>query len=181
MTVKKYKLKSIRPITVRTSNGKTYNLIAGTNTLELELEDYNSLLEALGIKTHIVNRVDTYKKPIPMNRSKSTDDRHRGLPLWARRHNLQEVISKESVKETTSINNEITETAITTNEKALENIKTDETEVTSNETLSVEVTADSKIDYLTWSYSDLKAEYKKRTGNTCKLKKDDLIKFLQEN
>ena len=35
-------------------------------------------------------------------------------------------------------------------------------------------------DYSTWSLKQLKSEYKKITGENCKLKKDDIILFLQE-
>ena len=37
------------------------------------------------------------------------------------------------------------------------------------------------VDYSSWSYTKLKAEYKAITGNTCKLKKADVIQFLQEH
>ena len=39
----------------------------------------------------------------------------------------------------------------------------------------------SKPDYSTWSTTKLKAEYKSITGNNCKLKKDEIISFLQEH
>ena len=35
-------------------------------------------------------------------------------------------------------------------------------------------------DYSAWSLKQLKSEYKKITGENCKLKKDDIILFLQE-
>ena len=35
-------------------------------------------------------------------------------------------------------------------------------------------------DYSAWSLKQLKSEYKKITGENCKLKKDDIISFLQE-
>ena len=35
-------------------------------------------------------------------------------------------------------------------------------------------------DYSAWSLKQLKYEYKKITGENCKLKKDDIISFLQE-
>lgn len=37
------------------------------------------------------------------------------------------------------------------------------------------------VDYSTWSYNDLKAEYKNVTGKSCKLKKAEIIAFLQEH
>ena len=36
------------------------------------------------------------------------------------------------------------------------------------------------VDYSAWSLKQLKSEYKKITGENCKLKKDDIISFLQE-
>lgn len=38
-----------------------------------------------------------------------------------------------------------------------------------------------EVDYSTWSYTKLKAEYKAITGKACKLKKDEVIAFLQEH
>lgn len=40
---------------------------------------------------------------------------------------------------------------------------------------------DNGVDYSTWSYTKLKAEYKAITGKLCKLKKDEVIAFLQEH
>jgi len=37
------------------------------------------------------------------------------------------------------------------------------------------------VDYTTWSYTKLKAEYKRITGSNCKLKKAEVIQFLQEH
>ena len=37
-----------------------------------------------------------------------------------------------------------------------------------------------RADYSAWSLKQLKSEYKKITGENCKLKKDDIISFLQE-
>lgn len=36
------------------------------------------------------------------------------------------------------------------------------------------------VDYSAWPLKQLKSEYKKITGENCKLKKDDIISFLQE-
>ena len=36
------------------------------------------------------------------------------------------------------------------------------------------------VDYSAWSLKQLKSEYKKITGENCKLKKDDIVSFLQE-
>ena len=41
--------------------------------------------------------------------------------------------------------------------------------------------AKEEVDYSTWSYTKLKAEYKAITGKACKLKKDEVIAFLQEH
>ena len=40
--------------------------------------------------------------------------------------------------------------------------------------------ANAGADYSAWSLKQLKSEYKKITGENCKLKKDDIISFLQE-
>ena len=59
--------------------------------------------------------------------------------------------------------------------------QSDETSVDEH-TDEQEVKEDSKkSDYASMSYTKLKAEYKRITGKQCKLKKDELIKFLQEH
>lgn len=53
---------------------------------------------------------------------------------------------------------------------------------TKNDTHEVEEEASAElIDYTTWSFTKLKAEYRELTGKPCKLKKDEVISFLQEH
>lgn len=118
----KLTLNSTKPSTVYARNGKSYTLKPGSNTLNLEYEDYVSLAQALAI-----NPVEN-KKPD----------------------------AKEDI-----INNQ------------------NETQAQTPEPQNNSTT--ESIDYSTWSLTKLKAEYKSITGNTCKLKKEDIILFLQEH
>lgn len=45
----------------------------------------------------------------------------------------------------------------------------------------VEELEDKPVDYTTMTYNELKAKYKEVTGNSCRLKKDEIIAFLQEH
>lgn len=158
-----FKLKAIRSVTVRALNGKLYNLKSGVNSFELEYKDYAALLKALGMK------------PKP---------------------------EKKSIKQTeVSDSKELKDNESITDEKPVNDISTthsdehdDESEVQEDESLDEsadesdalcneqEVKEDSKeVDYASVSYTKLKAEYKRITGKQCKLKKDELIKFLQEH
>lgn len=158
-----FKLKAIRSVTVRALNGKLYNLKSGVNSFELEYKDYAALLKALGMK------------PKP---------------------------EKKSIKQTeVSDSKELKDNESITDEKPVNDISTthsdehdDESEIQEDESLDEsadesdalcneqEVKEDSKeVDYASVSYTKLKAEYKRITGKQCKLKKDELIKFLQEH
>lgn len=133
----KLTLKSKHSSTVYATNGKSYRLQPGSNTLNLEYEDYLALAKSLGIKP-VENKKDEDKVP-----------------------------EKEELKQ----------------ETAKEEAKPTEPEpVAEPETAEEPVKEDAKeVDYSTWSYTKLKAEYKAITGKACKLKKDEVIAFLQEH
>ena len=171
-----FKLKAIRSVTVRALNGKLYNLKSGVNSFELEYKDYAALLKALGIK------------PKPEKKSiKQT-----------------EVSDSKELKDNESITDEkpVNDTSTTHSDETSSDEHDDESEVQEDESLDEstdesldesadesdtlcneqEVQEDSKeVDYASVSYTKLKAEYKRITGKQCKLKKDELIKFLQEH
>lgn len=130
----KLTLKSGRPSTVYASNGKSYKLKPGSNTLELEYEDYLALAKSLGIKP-VENKKKEEPKPEPLKEESKPAEPEK---------------VEELVKEETPV------------EEPVEDKK-------------------EEVDYTTWTASQLKAEYKRITGKTCKLKKDEIIAFLQEH
>lgn len=163
-----FKLNAIRSVTVRALNGKLYNLKSGVNSFELEYKDYSALLKALGMKPK------PEKKDV--KQAKASD--------------YKELKDEESVNDTSTAQSDETSVCEHTDESE---VKEDESfdestnelegeqdsEVLDNEQ---EVKEDSKkSDYASMSYTKLKAEYKRITGKQCKLKKDELIKFLQEH
>lgn len=134
-------------------NGKAYILKPGSNTLNLEYEDYISLAKALGINP-IENK--PIEDTVEQDKSEIEDIRD----------NIEKTCT-EPISEPLS---EIDASSVDNNYTESENA--------SSEPL-VEEQA-KLIDYSSWSTTKLKAEYKKITGNTCKLKKEEIINFLQE-
>ena len=170
-----FKLNAIRSVTVRALNGKLYNLKSGVNSFELEYNDYAALLKALGMQPK------PEKKDV--KQTKVSDS--------------QELKDEDSVNDTsitqsdeTSLDEHDDDSEVSEDEQEVKedeslNESTDELETSQeSETLCNEqdVKEDGKEDsYASMSYTKLKAEYKRITGKQCKLKKDELIKFLQEH
>lgn len=150
-------LKSNRPSTVYSYNGKSYRLQPGSNTLNLEYEDYLALAKALSIK------------PVANDTSKSIKEEPAEEPAKEEHEELVETpVADEVVKEPEPIK-----------EEALENSSLEEAATEEKESSDDDKEPEA-IDYSTWSYTKLKAKYKSITGNSCKLKKDEVIAFLQE-
>lgn len=170
-----FKLKAIRSITVRALNGKLYNLKSGVNSFELEYNDYAALLKALGmqpkhekkdVKQTKVSDSQELKDEDSVNDTSITQSDETSLD----EHNDSSEVSEDEqeVKEDESLN-----------ESTDELETSQESETLCNE---LDVKEDGKeADYASMSYTKLKAEYKRITGKQCKLKKDELIKFLQEH
>ena len=170
-----FKLKAIRYITVRALNGKLYNLKSGVNSFELEYNDYAALLKALGmqpkpekkdVKQTKVSDSQELKDEDSVNDTSITQSDETSLD----EHNDSSEVSEDEqeVKEDESLN-----------ESTDELETSQESETLCNE---LDVKEDGKeADYASMSYTKLKAEYKRITGKQCKLKKDELIKFLQEH
>ena len=170
-----FKLKAMRSITVRALNGKLYNLKSGVNSFELEYNDYAALLKALGmqpkpekkdVKQTKVSDYQELKDEDSVNDTSITQSDETSLD----EHNDSSEVSEDEqeVKEDESLN-----------ESADELETSQESETLCNE---LDVKEDGKeADYASMSYTKLKAEYKRITGKQCKLKKDELIKFLQEH
>lgn len=146
----KLTLKSKRPSTIYASNGKPYRLQPGSNTIELEYEDYLALAKTLGIKPDDNSKSENTSKP---------------------KEKKEESTKKEELKIEES---EPMKEDFKVEESVEEEIKQEEP-VDTNEELTKEV------DYASMSYNKLKAEYKAITGKYCKLKKDEVIAFLQEH
>lgn len=164
-----FKLNAIRSVTVRALNGKLYNLKSGVNSFELEYNDYAALLKALGMQPK------PEKKDV--KQSKVSDSKEL--------KENESIVAEESVSDTRKTQSDESEVSSDEQEDESFDESSDELEAShESETLcnEQEVKEDSKeADYASMSYTKLKAEYKRITGKQCKLKKDELIKFLQEH
>lgn len=155
-------LKSNRPSTVYSYNGKSYRLQPGSNTLNLEYEDYLALAKALSIKP-VANDTSKNIKEDPIKEEPVEE------PAKEEHTELAETpVADEVVKEPEPIK-----------EEALESNSLEEAVIEEKESSDDDKEPEA-IDYSTWSYTKLKAKYKSITGNSCKLKKDEVIAFLQE-
>lgn len=157
-------LKSKHSSRVFANNGKSYKLKPGSNTLNLEYDDYVSLATALGIK------------PIEPeeNQDKIEEPKVENQPKEEVKDSEDKVEDhKEEAVEESVATTEVNETHDTTDNTTAEESHPSEEPETVEEPKPV-------VDYSTWSLTKLKAEYKAITGTTCKLKKDEIIAFLQE-
>lgn len=168
----KLTLKSNRPSVVYSTNGKSYKLQPGSNTLNLEYEDYVALATALSIKP-VANKPEPPQQP--------TEETPRQEPAEAPKQgpeNVEEPNSLTNESEIKSQDNKSSDDNVDSNEEPAE----DEAEPEEpDETLSESNEVSSVVDYSQLSYTELKAKYKEITGKSCKLKKDELISFLQEH
>ena len=157
----KLKLNSNKPTTVYAANGKTYQLNPGSNVLNLEYEDYLSLAKALGIKP-----VDNKKQEETENKEKKEDNPSEKQEETENKEDQAEVKKEPENKKDQAEKQEELE-----NKEKKEDNPSEEQEVD---------LVNEGVDYSAWSLKQLKSEYKKITGENCKLKKDDIISFLQE-
>ena len=156
----KLKLNSKKPTTVYAANGKTYQLNPGSNVLNLEYEDYLSLAKALGIKP-----VDNKKQEEPENKEKKEDNPSEKQEETENKEDQAEVKKEPENKKDQA--------------EEQEELENKEKEDNPSEEQEVDLVNEG-ADYSAWSLKQLKSEYKKITGENCKLKKDDIISFLQE-
>lgn len=153
----KLTLKSKKPSNVYALNGKSYRLQPGKNTLNLEYDDYVSLAKALGIKP-------VEKDAVPAKETKAPAKE-------------PEIVEKQEPKQEPVTEEPVAEEPVA-EEPAAEAQADDHAEDTNEEPESSG--HNKEIDYASWSYNQLKKEYKRVTGNTCRMKKADVIQFLQE-
>jgi len=175
----KLKLNSKVPTKVYATNGKHYMLQPGSNILNLEYNDYVSLTKALGIKTKdelqskaAEKHEDTQKpaepaikQPEPKFEDVKPAEPKLDEPAPAEQDNNEDSTCNED-----------------TCEQATEELHEDPAPVEDTpEPATENVQEQCDTDYTTMSYNQLKSEYKKVTGKSCKLKKDEIIAFLQEH
>lgn len=177
-------LKSDKPNFVHALNGKSFKLQPGANTLILEYDDYVSLATALGIKP-IDNEI---KQDVECSRDDHLDTHEQACTNdeTLDEHALETLDSSTETEQLINTDNTANaDNADSTEQETIEN--TDESsqdaELEDNiESNTAEVETEAKkelIDYSSWPISRLKSKYKSVTGNVCKLKKDEIIEFLQ--
>ena len=180
-------LKSDKPNFVHALNGKSFKLQPGANTLILEYDDYVSLATALGIKP-IDNEI---KQDVECSRDDHLDTHEQACTHDEAldEHTFETLDSSTETEQPINTDNvdnaDNADNADSTEQETIEN--TDEpsqgVEIEDSiESNTVEVETEAKkelIDYSSWPISRLKSKYKSVTGNVCKLKKDEIIEFLQ--
>ena len=180
-------LKSDKPNFVHALNGKSFKLQPGANTLILEYDDYVSLATALGIKP-IDNEI---KQDIECSRDDHLDTHEQACTHDEAldEHALETLDSSTETEQHIDVDNvdnvENNDNTDSTEQEIIEN--TDESSQDAEledsiESNTAEVETEAKkelIDYSSWPISRLKSKYKSVTGNACKLKKDEIIEFLQ--
>lgn len=174
-------LKSDKPNFVHALNGKSFKLQPGANTLILEYDDYVSLATALGIKP-IDNEI---KQDVECSHDDHQDTHEQACTHdEALDEHAFETLDPSTETEQ-PINTDNADNADSTEQDTIEN--TDESSQDAEledsiESNTTEVETETKkelIDYNSWPISRLKSKYKSVTGNVCKLKKDEIIEFLQ--
>ena len=189
-------LKSDKPNFVHALNGKSFKLQPGANTLILEYDDYVSLATALGIKP-IDNEI---KQDVECSRDDHLDTHEQActhdealdepaLETLDSSTETEQHIDVDNVDNVDNVENndniDSTDNTDSTEQNTIEN--TDESSQDAEledsiESNTAEVETEAKkelIDYSSWPISRLKSKYKSVTGNVCKLKKDEIIEFLQ--
>ena len=181
-------LKSDKPNFVHALNGKSFKLQPGANTLILEYDDYVSLATALGIKP-IDNEI---KQDVECSRDDHLDTHEQACQHDAAcdealdEHAFETLDSSTETEQHIDVDNvENNDNNDSTEQNTIEN--TDEPSQDAEledsiESNTAEVETEAKkelIDYSSWPISRLKSKYKSVTGNVCKLKKDEIIEFLQ--
>lgn len=179
MVTLKLSLASNKPYIVYSSNGKPYTLNPGSNKLELTYEDYLALAKALGIKPVLKDD----NKNIEDVSSEDSNVEKESLPS----QDTNNVEESDSTSSEDTDNNEVADDIVEDKESNeidhVEETDLDNTSTNSDEDSQEFVSDDNEssvIDYNAMTTSQLKEEYKRVTGNVCKIKKkQDIIAFLQ--
>lgn len=174
----KFNLKSVCSITIKDANGKAYRLKQGTNTLELDTEDYLALTKSLGLKPALLRNKQHTHKQAAKPAVKTNDAQDMQSKQSAQVDNAPSLESDKVEEAVEPVSESGTEP--TDEEREQEPTESvDEVKEPIDDTTNTDDTAHT--DYSTWSYNELKAEYKNITGNNCRLKKGEIIAFLQEH
>lgn len=178
----KLNLKSAKQSSIYTASGKVYTLNPGTNTLMLSYKDYLEVAKVLGIKPVSEEDANNDKK---VDSKKTKKDKHVEENKSTVEDKVEDNVEDKSAEEN-KYAEEIKSTVEDKIEDKVEDKPADEDKAENKVEDSIENKVEDKpaekdktVDYTTWSYSKLKSEYKKVTGKACKLKKDEIIKFLQ--
>lgn len=177
-------LKSDKPNFVHALNGKSFKLQPGANTLILEYDDYVSLATALGIKpidNEIKQDVEcSHDDHLDAHEQACTHDEaldEHALETLDSSTETEQPINADNADNADNVDSTEQETIENTDESSQDAELEDSTE---SNTTEVETEAKKElIDYSSWPISRLKSKYKSVTGNACKLKKDEIIEFLQ--
>lgn len=212
MVVLKLKLSSEKPKKVYALNGRSYLLKPGSNTLNLDYNEYVSLAKALGItpvkQDEVKKEESPSKKPqVDCETEEKTSkgscccdgdscsfcpeetDEEVQTQLQAsdmskpEEDSEQECFAHEETPSTEECNNPSCDDEASNSLADSESSSTHET--SSPEAVSEDISdsegGDSTEDYGSWSWADLRSEYKRVSGKACKLKKEAVIQFLREN
>ena len=174
----KLNLKLKHPRTIHSSNGKSYRLHPGSNTLSLEYDDYVALAKSLGIKvTEPMKSKQPEKKNVAEEPQVKEDKK-----CDAVNSELDNKVSPLEEKNTNSESNDDSSGNVDTSTSELDSSNDlDESKHSNDDTDKETGSSEDRVDYNTLSYNELKAKYKEITGNSCKLKKVEIIAFLQDH
>lgn len=164
-----FTLNAFNKVTVYDLKHRPYRLHGGINNMELEYEDYVLLVKALGM-TPMPNPDEA--KPVEEQGIKET--------LAAEEPLHSEEPTDELKEDVPQINKHVTEESQFSDKSTNEVVNKNSGEVVKDQPAVEEPEKEDTVDYSTWSYTKLKNEYKRITGKSCKLKKEEVIAFLQE-
>lgn len=180
----KFKLKSVCTTYVKDIKGKLYKLNPGLNTLELERDDYVSLATALGIR--VKHKSDTVAK----DSSDSINHNEHHVSESDQQPTVKDIVddtAKDTLDNTDKytvddvVKDSVDDVDKNTVDGTSNSDTTDTADIDTNDEVVDDLDNSDVIDYSSWSYNKLKSEYKKITGTNCRLKKGDVIAFLQEH
>ena len=165
-----FTLKVKRPVVIYTSDGKSYCLKAGDNHFDLEYSDYVSLTKLLGVKSLPEHKLSINSKKVDDTSDHAKESTADNNYVESQSHNEEDTSDHNSPTEQNDLDEHTKEASV------------DDTTEEENSKSETTVSNDSKeVDYSSMTYTELKAEYKNITGKSCKLKKEEIIQFLQEH
>ena len=178
----KLNLKLKHPRTIHSSNGKSYRLHPGSNTLSLEYDDYVALAKSLGMKvTEPMKSKQPEKKNVEEEPQVKEDKKCDSVndELKNNISPLEEI--DDPAQNTNSESNDASSDNVDTSTSELDSSNDLDESKSSDDVDKENSSSEDRVDYNTLSYSELKAKYKEITGNSCKLKKVEIIAFLQDH